>query len=385
MSLEERNKVKELKRKAIIKKTKGKFRDGSDEKLRFISGIYELDKKAYSGFPRGRLIEFFGAEGSGKSVNAVIISANINRYNHDTGEIDPSYENPCSVWYGDLEDASTRSFEEPWGFFRNKYGNNVDYVCGGDVLCDNITDMINDDLYQLYVVDSTDKCYPQEILEGEYDKNDMGKKGKCLARTCRKWQSALAEAAYRNRDTPWRIPSIIFISHATPIFADPYGRWESEAGSKVKFYSSVRVYFSKNKVNKEDSADFGITKITATFRKNKLNPPGTVANYFLGTGEGNMELGQINNINPIFKDARDFDLITEVKKGYSLYGEVYKTQKAIKDKMAEDPLFLAKMWQDCNNLIAGGVVELEVDVTQTDDYIEKERKGTLGIAQDSEI
>lgn len=369
MSFEERQAKKEKLRKESEKKHKGKLRKRSGQKYLFPTGIYSLDRSLNGGLPRGRIIEIYGGESSGKTTNASIIASSVNTINYSTGEIDFTYEDPSSVWIGDMEDTYDPIWGRKLGFDSEKYGNDVDYVLGGDTLCDTVVDHINDDSYSLYIVDCTDQCYPSEVLEGEYAINDLGLRSRALARCMRKWQTALAKSYKRNEDTPWKIPSIILLSHGKPIFMDKFGRWESDAGKNIRFYCSVRIYLSQNKISKEGTADFGKGKMTALVKKNKVTgAAGMVSEYFIQLADGDNEAGYLDNVKPIFKDMDDFGIMKRLSQSkVSVNGVEYKNQKELKTKMYDDPDFLAEMWQQCTDYVASGGVEFEIDENQIDE------------------
>ena len=103
MSLEERIAKTKLKRTELEKKKKGRFRENAGQIYRFSTGVYLWDKATYGGLVNGRIIESFGGESSGKTALSTIVAGSVNKINYDTGEIDHTYSNPSSVWFGDLE------------------------------------------------------------------------------------------------------------------------------------------------------------------------------------------------------------------------------------------------------------------------------------------
>jgi len=362
VTFEERMDRREKKRSELLKKKKGTFREACYIRRQVSSGNYALDKALYSGFHFGRIHEVFGGESSGKTTASLIAAAQVNKINYETGKLDLTYSNPCSVMFADMEETADESWEQKLGFMRRMYGNNVDYICGGDVACDTVKDLISDDIYSMIIVDCTDQFYPLDILEGEIGMNDLGMKARTLSKTMRKWQTALAQAQYRNKGFPWRIPAIILLSHGTPIFMDQHGRWESDAGNQVRFYSSVRIYLSKLKIQTDSSASHGIGAMQATIKKNKLNTAGHIAKYDIALKDlDNLKAGQIDNIKAIMTDLNDWEMCPKTKKGYEILGGIYKTKKEFKEKMYTEPEFLYHVWNLMTEKVNSGVVTLDVE------------------------
>lgn len=363
ISLEDRLNKRSQKREELIKKRKGTVRESCYTKMQCSTGVYPVDKALYGGVPFGRMIEIYGDNSSGKTTLATIILSQVNKINYETGELDLTYSNPCSTLFVDMEDTSDAEWEKKLGYHRELYGNNVDYVAGGDVACDVVKDFINDDLYSAIVIDCTDQFYPLDVLEAEIATNDLGMRARTLYKACRKWQTALAMSQYRNKNCPWRVPFIIFLSHGTPIFMDTFGRWESTAGKAVRFYSTIRIFMSKFKVENDNSASHGIGKMNALVVKNKIGTAGHNAPYEIALKDlDKLKMGQIDNVKPIFKDMGDWGIVEKIKGSkVKVFGEEYPTQKAFKEKMYSDPEFQAKIWRDMTEIVSTGKVKLEID------------------------
>lgn len=358
-SFEDREKRKQKKREELMKKQKGAYQPSEYEGRRFSSGIYQLDK-ATNLLPHGRIIEAYGAESSGKTTLAKIISAEINKINYETGKVDMSYSNPCSVFFGDLEHTFSKPWSEKLGFYSEKYGNSVDYILGGDTCCDVVTDLIKDDLYSLIVVDSTERMSPQKVLEGEYEMNDMGLKARAISRSCKKWAAAISDAYIRHKGTPWRVPTILLLSPAAPIFMDLHNRSESTAGNVMRLYCTIRLFLSKLKVQTEGSPHFGKGAMQATVKKHKLESPGYIAQYMIALQDiKNLKMGQIDNVSAILTDAKDLDMIQKVKTNYLFMGETYDKMGDLKTKLYEDLEFQSEVWKEVISRIGKQGIEFD--------------------------
>ena len=348
MNFEERQSLKEEKRQQMQKKSKGNLIDAIKDKYYCSTGVYNLDKALHGGIPFGRLIEYYGLQSSGKTLNAYKAMAQCNRVNYETGEIDDTYENPCSTCLIDLELTSEPAWERKLGYFRDEYGNNVDQANGGDTVHDAVLSMINDDMYSMIVIDSTYRMMPSEILEADYETTDIGRRAKCLSKCCNSWTTALFKSAKRNEGKPWRVPCILLLSHAMPIFMDPYGRMISDAGKKIPYMMTQQVFFSKLKIEESTSSKFGTGKFKGTVKKCKVGgPAGYVAEYNVALSDlENLKQGEVDNVKNIFADIKDLELMQKVKGGYEILGEHYDKQSDFKDRMYSDLTFQANTWKE---------------------------------------
>jgi recombination protein RecA len=279
---------------------------------------------------------------------ALKAAGEINKINYETGAMDLSYENPCSALFLDLENSFDTVWAKKLGFDRDNYGNDVDEISGGDVASDVVCDYIRDDAYSMIIVDSLDSFFPATVLESDMETNDVGLRAKTLYRGLRRWQTALMHSYKRNKDTPWRVPCILMLNHASPIFMDTYGRTESPGGGAPKFYSCIRISMSKYKIEEDTgkkSSDHGIGKMKAVIKKNKVTgPAGKIGEWTMAlTDLEHLSAGEVDNVKSMFADLEPFGLLTRTKKGVMLFDKEYTTQKELKLKMYAEPEFLEEI------------------------------------------
>jgi RecA/RadA recombinase len=343
---------REIKREGYQTKRPGDHVKSDYVKHLLSTGVYALDKAFYGGLDFGMIHEFYGGESSGKTTTAIRIMAEANKVNYETGEIDLEYSNPCSAFFADMEQTADPVWEKKLGFSREKYGNDVDYISGGDIACDVIKDIIDDDLYSIVVVDCTDQFSPIKVLEADASMSAIGLKAKMIARSMRVWKHSLGKSRLRHKGYPWRVPTIILLSHGQPIFMDEHQRWESTCGNLVKFYCSTRTYLSKFKIETEDKADFGKGKMQGLVKKNKTGAAGRIGTFHMALSDlPKLPAGSVDNVASIFSDLKAFEKVTKVKGGYNILGTVYKTHKIFKDKMYSDIDFQMKIWQKAVELV----------------------------------
>lgn len=357
MDFEERME-KRNKKRAEIQKVKGDFFQKSMyEKHLFSTGIYRLDQALNGGGVFGKIIEIFGEQSSGKTSLAFKIAEQINLINYDTGEFDPNHANSLSTAFLDIEQSFDSDWARQCGFDEDLYGNSADEVLGGDTCSDIVQSFIDDDLYSCIIVDSLDAFYPVALLdEGDSSTNDTGLRAKTLYRAVRKWVASYMKSYRRNKGFPWRVPVIILLNHSVPIFMDQWGRRTSPGGAGAKFYSGTRIELSKLKIQTENVKEFGMGNFKATIKKNKTTgQAGRIAEWQMALKDfEQFEAGYVDNVKPMFADLKDYELLTKDKTKYHLFGEEYKTQTEVKERMYAEPDFEEKVRKELIKVQSGG-------------------------------
>lgn len=263
------------------------------------------------GFPKGRIIELFGAESSGKTLTAIKAAAECQK----AGGV---------VALVDMEHAFDPSFAR-------KLGLNTDelYLSQPDHMQDafNVIDAMVDAGVDLIILDSVAALVPQEELEGEVGKQTIG----LIARYMSQFLRRITPKTAKNGST------VIFINQVRDAIGVMYGDPTTTPGGKaLKFYCSVRCQISKvggsqikEKKGGED-IDVGHV-IRANVKKNKVAPPFRKAEF------------------TIYYDGRKVDKVDELAsvallKGlipkYDAQGNISETGRTY--KWPNDPTFIAK-------------------------------------------
>ncbi|MDQ0513947.1 recombination protein RecA [Mycoplasmoides fastidiosum] len=216
----------------------------------FSTGSYYLDKiLGTGGWPKGRIIEIYGSESSGKSTLALKAIAECQK-------------NDGNVVYVDSEG----SFDGKWA---QTNGVNLDKLMlakpeTGEQAVTIVNALVKTKLVDLIIVDSVASMTPSVEIEADVTDQSMGLHARLMSKAMRLIQASLL---YNDRTT------IIFINQTRSKIGVTYGsNITTTGGNALKFAASVRVELKKYEAIRE-SADIIGYHIKATVIKNKLAAP----------------------------------------------------------------------------------------------------------------
>ncbi|MGL4647107.1 MAG: recombinase RecA [Mycoplasmoidaceae bacterium] len=257
----------------------------SDEDV-ISSGSVSLDNVlGINGFPKGRIIEIYGNESSGKTTIALQCIAECQK-------------NKGNVAYIDAENALDGAYCKKIGVDLSKM-----LLCqpdSGEQAFSVIDALLKTNQMDLIVVDSVAALVPESELNGEvYDQN-IGAHARLMSKGLRMIQAHIAKSN----------TAVIFINQIREKVGIIFGNPEVTTGGRaLKFFSSIRLEVRKSELIKSGSEIIGIkSKITIT--KNKLAPPLKVCYVDIFFGEG------FNFRNEIINFSIDYEII---KKSGSWY------------------------------------------------------------------
>lgn len=243
------------------------------------TGILSLDVAlGVGGVPRGRIIEIYGPESSGKTTIALHIVAEAQKMGGTAAFIDaehaldPQYAGKLGVDINELliaqPDMGEQALEITEALVRS---NSVDII----------------------VVDSVAALVPRAELEGEMGDSHMGVQARLMSQALRKLTGIVGKTK----------TTVIFINQIREKIGIVYGNPETTTGGRaLKFYSSVRIEIRKSDVIKSGSEIVG-NRTKAKIVKNKVAPPFKVAEFDVIYGEGASRVGSLLDI------AADQDVI----------------------------------------------------------------------------
>lgn len=212
------------------------------------TGSVVLDSIAGGGLPKGRIIEIFGPEASGKTSIALTAAANVQR---EGG----------TVVFVDAENALDPKYAGKLGVNTNNLAvSQPDYAEQALELIDSLA---SSGVVDLIILDSVAALVPKAELEGELEQATMGLVARLMSRSLKK----LANAANKTGTT------VIFINQTREKIGVMYGNPETTpGGNALKFTASMRIRVARRKQVKEGKDIIG-NEVHMKIIKNKIAPP----------------------------------------------------------------------------------------------------------------
>ena len=255
------------------------------------SGSIKLDLAlGIGGYPKGRIIEIYGPESSGKPTLALHAIAEVQKrggraaFIDAENAIDPLYAQNLGVQINDLILSQPDSGEQAL----------------------EITELlIKSKAIDLVVIDSVAALVPQAELDGEMSDSQVGLQARLMSKAMRK----LAGVMNRSECTA------IFINQLREKVGIMFGNPETTPGGRaLKFYSSVRLDIRKSEAIKNGSDIIG-NKVNVKVVKNKVAPPFKVAAIEIMYGEGISFVGELVDL------CVDYEVIQKSGAWFSYKGD----------------------------------------------------------------
>lgn len=245
-----------------------------------------------AGIPRGRIIEIYGAESSGKTTTCLQIIAACQK--HRFGDRKNEFGVAAFI---DAEHALDPSWAE-------KIGVNMDELLisqpnSGEEAFTVVETMVKSNLVDLIVVDSVAALVPQEELNGELSDHQVGAQARMMSKALRRLKGEMAGHKC----------TVLFINQVREKVGIVFGNPESTPGGRaLKFYASVRAEISKGSAIKSDADVVGFTpKIKIV--KNKVGAPFVSATYDICVGHPARPIYGIDYAASLIDVAKKFGIV----------------------------------------------------------------------------
>ena len=263
------------------------------------------------GLPKGRIVEIFGPESSGKTTRALNVGAQAQKKGGRAAFIDA--EHAMDPEYAARIGVKTKELL-------------ISQPDNGEEALNILESLVRSGIIDIVVVDSVAALTPRVEIEGEMGAQYMGLQARMMSQALRKLTAISAKSK----------TMIIFINQLREKIGVMFGNPETTPGGRaLKFYSSVRVDVRRNAQIKRGDDIIG-NRVTAKVVKNKVAPPFKIAEFDIIYGEG------ISYEGDALLTGIKLNVIAKSGNTYSFEGEKLGVGiEAAKSKLKEDKKILA--------------------------------------------
>ncbi|MBR6720714.1 MAG: recombinase RecA [Alistipes sp.] len=265
------------------------------------------------GYPKGRVIEIFGPESSGKTTLAIHAIAEAQKAGGIAAFIDAEH-----------------AFDS---YYAQKLGVDVDNLLvsqpdNGEQALEIADSLIRSSAIDIIVIDSVAALTPKAEIEGDMGDSKMGLQARLMSQALRKLTASISKTK----------TVCIFINQLRDKIGVIYGNPETTTGGNaLKFYASVRIDIRRTSVIKDGEEQLG-TRTKVKVVKNKVAPPFKKAEFDIMFGEGISRLGEIIDLGV------DYEIIRKSGSWFS-YGDrkIGQGRDAVKEALRNDPALMEEI------------------------------------------
>ncbi len=318
--------------------------DASRMKVETISsGAITLDLALGGGLPKGRVIEIYGPESSGKTTLALHAIAEVQKaggvaaFVDAEHALDPAYSAALGV---DIENLL------------------VSQPDTGEMGLELVDQLVRSAAVDIVVVDSVAALTPRAEIEGEMGDAQVGSQARLMSQAMRKITGNIGKSGC----------TVIFLNQLRQKIGISYGNPETTTGGNaLKFYASVRLDIRRIQTLKKGTEEFGI-RAKVKVAKNKVAPPFRIAEFDIIFGKGISRLGCLMDL------AEETGVVSRKGAWYSYNGDNIGQGRDNAIKYLEENPELAQTVEQLvrQKLDTGATVSANTVVPSADDTVAEE-------------
>ncbi|MGZ3999847.1 MAG: recombinase RecA [Mucilaginibacter sp.] len=283
------------------------------------------------GLPKGRVVEIYGPESSGKTTLAI----------HAIAE---SQKNGGIAAFIDAEHAFDR-------FYAKRLGVDVENLLisqpdNGEQALEIADNLIRSGAIDILVIDSVAALVPKGEIEGEMGDSKMGLQARLMSQALRKLTGTISKTGC----------CCIFINQLRDKIGVMFGNPETTTGGNaLKFYASVRLDIRRISQIK-DTEEVSGNRVKVKIVKNKVAPPFRIAEFDIMFGEGISKAGEIIDLGV------DYNIIKKAGSWFS-YGDARLGQgrDAVKQLLLDNPELMEELEVKIKETVTGEKLPVETE------------------------
>lgn len=283
------------------------------------------------GLPKGRVVEIYGPESSGKTTLAI----------HAIAE---SQRNGGIAAFIDAEHAFDR-------FYAKKLGVDVENLLisqpdNGEQALEIADNLIRSGAIDILVIDSVAALVPKGEIEGEMGDSKMGLQARLMSQALRKLTGTISKTGC----------CCIFINQLRDKIGVMFGNPETTTGGNaLKFYASVRLDIRRISQIK-DTDEVSGNRVKVKIVKNKVAPPFRIAEFDIMFGEGISKAGEIIDLGV------EYNIIKKAGSWFS-YGEsrLGQGRDAVKQLLLDNPELMEELETKIKETVTGEKLPVETE------------------------
>ena len=317
--------------------------DATRMKVETIStGALTLDLALGGGLPKGRVIEIYGPESSGKTTIAL----------HALAEVQ---KNGGIAAFVDAEHALDPTYAAALGVDIDNLL--VSQPDNGESALEIVDQLVRSAAVDIVVIDSVAALVPRAEIEGDMGDVHVGLQARLMSQALRKITGNIGKSGC----------TVLFINQLRQKIGVTYGNpATTTGGNALKFYASVRLDIRRIQTLKKGTDEFG-NRVKVKVAKNKVAPPFRIAEFDIIFGKGVSTIGCLVDI------AEETGVILRKGAWYSYNGENISQGRDNAIKYVEEkPEFAAKIKEQVLEKLDKGAVVSANSVVQPHDIEEEE-------------